>query len=102
MPHSTKQRHYFRYTWVDTQCNPSKAIPDAAQTALLYESQRSLECLFRTWCSSVCEHVGYMTREKRIPVVSFGCTLQRFSDKDLFPTFARTIVVLVNAEVGVC
>ena len=38
----------------------------------------------------MCEPVGYMARVKRIPVVSFGCDLQRFSDKQLFPTFVRT------------
>ena len=88
---TNKAGHDFKYTWVDTQCNPSKAIPDAAQLLYSTSNKDRMDVFIGPWCSSVCEPVGYMAREKGIPVVSFGCTLQRFSDKSLFPTFARTI-----------
>ena len=85
-----KTGHNFQYTWVDTQCNPSKAIPDVAQLIYSLSFKNQMDAFIGPWCSSVCEPVGYMAREKHIPVVSFGCDLQRFSDKLLFPTFART------------
>ena len=88
---TNKAGHEFQYTWVDTQCDPSMGIPAAAQLLYSTSNKNQIDAIIGPWCSTVCEPAGYMAREKHIPVISFGCTLERFSDKNLFPTFARTI-----------
>ena len=83
--------HEFKYAWTDTECKATVGIPRVAD--LLYgfgPLQKPIDVLFGGVCSLICEPLGYVAREKNMPMISFGCYSNLLSDKSLYPTHART------------
>ena len=83
--------HEFKYAWTDTEWKATVGIPRVAD--LLYgfgPLQKPIDVLFGGVCSLICEPLGYVAREKSMPMISFGCYSNLLSDKSLYPTHART------------
>ena len=86
-----KAGHDFKFTFKDTECDPSIGIPEVA--ALLCDDgnpDQSIDGFIGPVCSSVCEPAGYLARYWRKPTISFGCVSNKLSNKLIYPTFART------------
>ena len=86
-----KAGHNFKFTYKDTECDPGIGIPEVA-ALLCYgnNSDHSIDGFIGPACSSVCEPAGYLARYWRKPMISFACVSNKLSNKQIYPTFART------------
>ena len=84
--------HEFEYAWTDTECVASVGVPRVADLMSGFGPlQNPIDVLIGGVCSVVCEPVGYLARNKNIPVISIGCYSNQLSDKSIHPTHARPV-----------
>ncbi len=57
----------------------------------LWSSFTDIDVILGDGCSVVCQPVGLLAAAWNIPVVSFGCTSDQLSNKEVYPTFTRAV-----------
>ncbi|XP_023931696.1 guanylate cyclase 32E-like [Lingula anatina] len=93
-----------RFSWMDTNCNAHKGLEAAVSlfdhfTEISphthYEDDgdhsQKLHAYIGGACDEVCEPVGLWAGVMNIPMVSYGCSASKLSNKVQFPTFVRTV-----------
>ena len=50
-----------------------------------------LDVILGPYCSVVCQPVSSLTAHWNIPTISFGCQSEALSNKDVYPTFSRSV-----------
>ncbi len=80
----------FNYTWADTQCSIQLGLPLIADMYFGRQNRSRVDAFIGPVCSVVCEPGGHLLKHWGVPMVSFGSTSNLMSDKDYYPTFART------------
>ncbi|XP_022085768.1 atrial natriuretic peptide receptor 1-like [Acanthaster planci] len=80
----------FDYIWRDTNCETKVGLPVFSD--LHYENELGvpIDAYIGPGCSIICEPGGILAAHWGTPVVSWGCTSDTLSQKETYPTFART------------
>ncbi len=81
-----KAGHRMNFTWSDTECDASIGLPHI--TSMFYE--RGVDSFIGPGCSVIVEPGGYLVSDWEVPMISWGSTSSAMSNKDIYPTFART------------
>ena len=77
--------HSFNLTWHDTECTPKYGLP-----LLVDGYYNNVDVFIGPICSVICEPGAHLATKWKLPMVSFGSTSSLMSDKNIYPTFART------------
>ena len=84
------QGHYLDFVYGDSNCDPKDALPLIPEMFFGKFGYPKVDAYIGPACSVNCEPGGLMAAEWKMPMVSFICTSTKLSDKELYPTFART------------
>ena len=76
------------FTMRDDNCSPTKALQEMIKLVQV----NKVDAIVGPSCSSACEAVSYLaaSQEWNLPIISYLCGADSLSNKDAFPTFART------------
>ena len=88
-PYMRSGNHSIRFSWADTQCDAKIGLPLIADMYYAGFSSQPVEAFVGPGCSVICEPGGLLVAKWGIPMVSYGSTSSKMSDKSLYPTFAR-------------
>ncbi|XP_066267244.1 atrial natriuretic peptide receptor 1-like [Branchiostoma lanceolatum] len=81
--------YHLDFVWKDTGCSAREGMD---VTMELYEELRTdLRVIIGPGCDAVCGPIGVLAASWNVPVVSWGCASSHLSNKDEYPTFARTV-----------
>eukprot|EP00794_Sanderia_malayensis_P016937 gene16937-18644_t len=83
--------HNLTFEWKDSKCEESASLTSAVD--MYTNSKPNIHAIIGPACSDGCKAVGYLANHWNIPIVSYGCGSEQLSDKELFPTFVRTVGV---------
>lgn len=72
----------------DTSCDGRMGMKAAVE---MWSSDSGLDAIVGDICSTVCEPTGLLSAAWNIPQVAVKCASNIFSDKKIYPTFARMI-----------
>ena len=87
--------HRLNFSWADTQCDAAVGLPLISD--MYYgDGFQPVDAFIGPGCSVICEPGGLLVSKWKVPMVSYGSTSSKMSDKKLYPTFAR--VQAPNAE----
>lgn len=78
-----------KYTWLDSACSAGKGLYKTVD--LWAASGKNLNALIGGYCDVVCEPVGLLAGYWNIPILSYGCSSSKLSNKNDYPTLARTV-----------
>ena len=84
--------HYFRTCGEEiilSQCDAKIGLPLIADMYYGGFNFQPVEAFVGPGCSVICEPGGLLMAKWGIPMVSYGSTSSKMSDKTLYPTFAR-------------
>ena len=56
-----------------------------------WSASSDLDGIIGATCSVVCQPVGLLAAEWNLPMVSYSCTSDSLSDKEVYPTFTRSV-----------
>ena len=79
------------FEWKDSKCEESASLTAAVD--LFAKTTPTVHALIGPACSGGCKAVAYLANHWNLPIISYGCGSEEFSDKKSFPTFARTVGV---------
>jgi hypothetical protein len=78
-----------KFLWNNTDCNARKGLGEVVN---LWASMRTkLHAFVGPGCDGICESSGMLAAEWNVPMISWGCASIHLSNKDFYPTFARTV-----------
>ncbi|XP_035692505.1 gamma-aminobutyric acid type B receptor subunit 1-like [Branchiostoma floridae] len=81
--------YHIDFVWRDTGCSAREGTD---VTMELYDELRAdLRAIIGPGCDAVCGPIGVLAASWNVPVVSWGCASSHLSNKDEYPTFARTV-----------
>ncbi len=80
--------HSLKFIWEDDECSESIGLPLVAEMAI--GRDEPVDVFIGPGCSVVCEPAGHLVSHWNIPMVSWGCSSTKLSDKSVYNTFART------------
>ncbi|XP_068673835.1 atrial natriuretic peptide receptor 1-like isoform X3 [Montipora foliosa] len=72
------------FIWADSECDEEKSIE-----ALIHQREKGVHAFIGFGCK--CSTQARMAAALNLPIISHMCTSNVVSDKELYPTFARTI-----------
>ena len=78
-----------RFFWNDTHCRGADGLREIVD--MYIKMGQNLHGVIGGGCDAVCEPVGLLAAGWNLPMVSWGCASSLLSNKDLFPTMARTV-----------
>ena len=84
------KNHTFEITYADTKCERSVGLPLVAEMHFGYGFP-AVDAFIGPDCSVICEPSGHLVKKWNVPMISHICTSTKLSDKNLYPTFARTV-----------
>ncbi|XP_077977730.1 atrial natriuretic peptide receptor 2-like [Glandiceps talaboti] len=76
------------FVWNDTQCNAMEGLREVVD---LWTHVKPLHAIIGPGCDIVCEPAALLASAWAIPMISWGCEVSTLSNKDEYPTFARTV-----------
>ena len=79
---------------LDTRCTVNLGVAAALQ---LY--RKNVSAFIGPQCDSVCEVLGYLSREWNLPMISYACESIILSNKLFYSTFSRTVGPVSQASV---
>ncbi|XP_038077863.1 atrial natriuretic peptide receptor 1-like [Patiria miniata] len=80
----------FDFIWKDTNCETKIGLPVFSDLHYDNELGVPIDAYIGPGCSIICEPGGILAAHWGTPVVSWGCTSDTLSQKETYPTFART------------
>ncbi|XP_064638662.1 atrial natriuretic peptide receptor 1-like isoform X2 [Lineus longissimus] len=78
-----------KFLWNDTECSARKGLGEAVD--LWAQLRDNLHAFIGPGCDVICESSGMLAAEWNVPMISWGCVSIHLSDKDTYPTLARTV-----------
>ena len=82
--------HELSFVWKNTKCETKVGLPIFSDMHYDNELGVPFDAYIGPGCSIICEPGGILAAHWGTPVVSWGCTSDTLSQKDTYPTFART------------
>lgn len=82
------------YLWRDTKC---QAGPTLNAVADFCSSKPRVDAFIGSACSIGCVPSAHLAAHWNIPICSYGCNDDTLSDKNTYPTFARTVSSISKA-----
>ncbi|XP_071788084.1 atrial natriuretic peptide receptor 1-like isoform X1 [Asterias amurensis] len=83
--------HQLDFVWKNTNCETKVGLPVFSDLHTdENEFGRPVDAYIGPGCSIICEPGGILAAHWKVPVVSWGCTSDTLSQKETYPTFART------------
>lgn len=79
---------------VDTRCTVNSGVGVALRLF-----RQNVSAFIGPQCDSVCEVLGYLSREWNLPMISYGCESTILSNKLFYSTFSRTVGPVSQASV---
>jgi ABC-type branched-subunit amino acid transport system substrate-binding protein len=80
--------HVIEISYHDTACEQGKAILEIVR---VFTGSKKIHGIIGDGCDVVCEPLGLLAFEFRLPMISWGCSAIALSNKDKYGTFARTV-----------
>ena len=81
--------HNLTFEWKDGKCEESASLTAAVD--LFAKTDPQIHALIGPACSDGCKAAAYLANHWNMPIISYGCGSEELSDKNSFPTFARTV-----------
>ena len=81
--------HMLTYFYNDTGCNARKGLGEVVD--MWVNQAGNVHGMIGPACDLVCEPSGMLAANWQIPLISWGCSSSHLSNKDDFPTLARTL-----------
>jgi ABC-type branched-subunit amino acid transport system substrate-binding protein len=78
-----------KFLFNDTGCLARKGLGEVVN--LWAHMRENLHAFIGPGCDTICESAGMLAAEWNVPMISWGCASSHLSNKDDYPTFARTL-----------
>lgn len=81
--------HKLKFVFGNTNCSANTALPFVMN--YWATNKRNVDAFIGGGCNRVCEYVSLLAGKWNLPVISWGCMSGHLSNRNTFPTFARTV-----------